>query len=33
VSDLYLCDLAVAHRGKLATLDTGIDHTAALVIA
>lgn len=33
VSDLYLCDLAVAQRGKLATLDTGIDHTAALVIA
>src|SRR6185312_1389787 len=29
VSDFYLCELAAAHRGRLATLDTGIKHPAA----
>lgn len=33
VSDVYLCELAVAHNGRLATLDAGITHAAALVIA
>jgi hypothetical protein len=33
VSDLYLCELAVAHRSRLATLDAGIKHPAALLIA
>lgn len=29
VSDLYLCELAEAHRGRLATLDAGIKHPSA----
>ncbi|HEX3730732.1 MAG TPA: hypothetical protein VHV47_13055 [Opitutaceae bacterium] len=29
VSDLYLCELAAAHRGRLATLDAGIKHPSA----
>lgn len=33
VSDLYLCALAVAHQARLATLDRGITHPAALLIA
>jgi hypothetical protein len=33
VSDLYLCNLAVAHRARLATLDEGIKRPAAVVIA
>jgi len=33
VSDVYLCNLAVAHRARLATLDEGIRHPAAVVIA
>ncbi len=33
VSDIYLCELAVAHGARLATLDTGIKHSAAVVIA
>lgn len=33
VSDLYLCALAEAHAAKLATLDTGIKHPAAVLIA
>lgn len=33
VSDLYLCELAASHRARLATLDTGITHPAAVVIA
>jgi uncharacterized protein len=33
VSDLYLCHLAVTHRARLATLDEGIKHPAAVVIA
>jgi hypothetical protein len=33
VSDLYLCELAVANGARLATLDAGIKHPAALVIA
>lgn len=33
VSDLYLCELAVASRARLATLDAGIKHPAAVVIA
>ncbi len=32
VSDQYLCELAVAHGARLATLDTGIKHPAALLI-
>ena len=32
VSDLYLCELAVAKGARLATLDTGIKHTAAVLI-
>jgi hypothetical protein len=33
VSDLYLCELAAAHGARLATLDAGIKHPAALMIA
>lgn len=33
ISDVYLCELAVRHRARLATLDTGIKHPAALLIA
>jgi predicted nucleic acid-binding protein len=33
VSDLYLCELAVANDARLATLDAGIKHPAAMVIA
>ena len=33
VSDLYLCLLAAAQAAKLATLDTGIKHPSALLIA
>jgi predicted nucleic acid-binding protein len=33
VSDLYLCALAEANGAKLATLDTGIKHPAAVLIA
>ncbi len=32
VSDHYLCELAVRHRAQLATLDSGIKHSAALLI-
>ncbi len=32
VSDLYLCELAVANGARLATLDAGIKHSAAMVI-
>jgi predicted nucleic acid-binding protein len=32
VSDLYLCELAVANGGRLATLDAGIKHPATVVI-
>jgi hypothetical protein len=33
VSDFYLCELAAAHRARLATLDQGIQHPAASLIA
>jgi predicted nucleic acid-binding protein len=33
VSDLYLCELAAASGARLATLDAGIKHAAAVVIA
>ena len=33
VSDRYLCELAVAHGARLATLDAGIKHPAAWLIA
>jgi predicted nucleic acid-binding protein len=33
VSDRYLCELAVAHGARLATLDTGIKHPVAWLIA
>ncbi len=33
VSDCYLCELAAAHSARLATLDAGIKHPAALLIA
>jgi predicted nucleic acid-binding protein len=33
VSDHYLCELAVFHRARLPTLDTGIKHPAAWLIA
>jgi len=33
VSDLYLCELALANGARLATLDAGIKHPAATVIA
>jgi uncharacterized protein len=33
VSDLYLCELAKVHGARLATLDTGIKHPQALLIA
>lgn len=33
VSDHYLCELAVAQGARLATLDTGIKHPAAWLIA
>lgn len=33
VSDLYLCELASAKGARLTTLDRGIKHPAALVIA
>ena len=32
VSDLYLCELAVTNGARLATLDAGIKHPAAMVI-
>lgn len=32
-TDLYLCELAAAHGARLATLDAGIKHPAAVVIA
>jgi hypothetical protein len=33
VSDLYLCELAAASGARFATLDAGIKHPAAVVIA
>lgn len=33
VSDRYLCELAAAHQARLATLDSGIQHPAATLIA
>jgi predicted nucleic acid-binding protein len=33
VSDFYLCELAARHRAHLATLDVGIKHPAAVLIA
>lgn len=33
VSDHYLCELAEAHGARLVTLDTGIKHPAAWLIA
>lgn len=33
VSDLYLCELAAANGAQLATLDAGIKHPAAVMIA
>ena len=33
VSDHYLCELAVSHGARLATLDAGIKHRAAWLIA
>ncbi len=33
VGDLYLCELALAHRARLATLDAGIKHPSADLIA
>jgi hypothetical protein len=33
VSDLYLCELTVLNRARLATLDAGIKHPAAMAIA
>ena len=33
VSDLYLCELAASNGARLATLDAGIKHPAAAVIA
>jgi predicted nucleic acid-binding protein len=33
VSDRYLCELAVANGARLATLDAGIKHPAAWLIA
>ena len=33
VSDHYLCELAATHGARLATLDTGIKHPAAWLIA
>lgn len=33
VSDLCLCELAAASGARLATLDAGIEHPAAVVIA
>ena len=33
VSDHYLCELAVSHGARLATLDAGIKHQAAWLIA
>ena len=32
VSDFYLCELALAHKARLATLDAGIKHPAALML-
>lgn len=32
ISDLYLCELAGKHSARLATLDSGIKHPAALFI-
>lgn len=32
VSDYYLCELATRARARLATLDTGISHPAAVLI-
>jgi predicted nucleic acid-binding protein len=33
VSDQYLCEVASSHNARLATLDTGIKHSAVLFIA
>ena len=33
VSDIYLCELAAANGARLATLDAGIRHPAAALIA
>jgi predicted nucleic acid-binding protein len=33
VSDLYLCELAASNGARLATLDAGIKHPSAVVIA
>jgi predicted nucleic acid-binding protein len=33
VNDLYLCELASTHGARLATLDAGIKHPSALLIA
>ncbi|MEO7412151.1 MAG: hypothetical protein ABIZ81_02245 [Opitutaceae bacterium] len=33
VSDWYLCELAVAQGARLATLDGGIKHPAAILVA
>lgn len=33
VSDLYLCELAVANKARLATLDAGIKRPVALMMA
>lgn len=33
VSELYLCELAAANGARVATLDAGIKHPAAVVIA
>lgn len=33
VSDLYLCELAAVNRARLATLDAGIKHPAAVMMA
>lgn len=33
VTDLYLCELAATHSARLATLDAGIKHKAAWLIA
>lgn len=33
VTDLYLCELAAANDARLVTLDMGIKHPAAVVIA
>lgn len=33
VSDIYLCELATARSARLATLDVGIKHPAAMLVA